>query len=90
LAQAGSAVDGLASVESADSVELAAAAGGSSFRDEIGYAILDRLRTGGDALADGAGTALGHIGKACASSTNSTATRCGGASLVGGLRAACH
>ena len=45
----------------------------SSLRDEIRYAVLDRFRTGCDALADGTGTTLGHIGEARAGSTN-TAT----------------
>ena len=62
----------------------------SSLRDEVRYAILDRFRTGCDALADSTGTALGHIGEASTSSTNTTATRCGGTGLVGGLRTAGH
>ena len=46
----------------------------SSLRDEIRYTVLDRLRTGCDALADRTGAAPGHIGEACASSTNTAAS----------------
>ena len=59
-----------------------------SLSDEIRYTVLDRFRTGCDALADSTDTALGYIGEARASSTNTSITRCRGTGLVSGLRTA--